>query len=294
MALSQLASISALATTTDATPELRNSPKLTTPERVKTDPFNGTAAYAYKIDVPPGTAGMTPSLVLTYSTQTQHSEYGYGWSLNLPYIERSTREHRPYYNDPGSPSPLDDEFELAGDLLVRESTTQFHLRYADGSRILWDGDNERWEVTKPDGTRQLYGSTQYSTIYRNSNTPAETFRWGLSEVIDPRGNSYRVFYQCDGDVAGTGSSVEINYCTYSYPLLITYTHSLASGGSLQGHRTIEFDWVDRANTSPVVFGGDTFWDYPDAPTSYRAGFKVLRRKRHCRRHRCGHGWARSE
>ena len=176
------------ATTVDATPDLRNSPKLATPERVKTDPFSGTAAYAYKIDVPPGTAGMTPSLVLTYSTQTQHSEYGYGWSLNLPYIERSTRRYTPSYHDPGTPpSSGADEFELGGDLLVREGTSaRFHLRHADGSRILWiPGGGGHFEVTKPDGTRYLFA-------YNTKAEPAAV-TWTLAEpataTADPVGGA---------------------------------------------------------------------------------------------------------
>jgi RHS repeat-associated protein len=268
------------ATTVDATPELRNSPKLATPERVKTDPFNGTAAYAYKIDVPPGTAGVTPELTLTYSTQSQHSEYGYGWSLNLPYIERSTREHRPYYNDPANATPLDDEFELAGDLLVRDGTSnRFHLRYADGSRILWDAANARWEVTRPDGAKALYGSTSSSRIFRNADTPAETFRWALTEVIDPRGNSYRIQYKLDMDSAGVGTTA-IWYRTYVYPERITYTHTTQSGAApLQDHRAIEFEWEERANAGESNTGNGICDGKEDCPTSYRAGFKVQRRYR---------------
>ena len=99
-ALALSRSLSAGATTVDAMPELRNSPKIATPERVKADPFGGTASYAYRFDLPPGTGGLTPELVLTYNTQTRNTEYGYGWSLNIPYIERSTRKHGPFYGDP--------------------------------------------------------------------------------------------------------------------------------------------------------------------------------------------------
>ena len=66
------------ASTEDTRPQMQNSPTIATPEAVKTNPFNGTAAYAYKIDVPPGTGGLTPELVLTNTTATRNTEYGYG------------------------------------------------------------------------------------------------------------------------------------------------------------------------------------------------------------------------
>ncbi len=51
----------------------------------------GAMTYSYPIAIPPGRNGMQPpDLALTYSSddKRQDSIFGYGWSMNLPYIER--------------------------------------------------------------------------------------------------------------------------------------------------------------------------------------------------------------
>jgi hypothetical protein len=240
-------------------PELRNSPKLSTPERVKADPFGGTASYAYRFDLPPGTGGLTPELVLTYSTQTRNTEVGYGWSLNIPYIERSTRLRGPAYHNPAVDGG--DVFELEGDLLARVpgDPTRFHRRFADGSRIRYRsaGSNNYWEVTRPDGTQLFFGQTANARLHRNGDTKAETFRWSLSEVRDLRGNSYRISYLTDDDNAGG-----IAYKSFIYPQRITYSHHV-SAPAPQRLRVVELAWGARLDT----------------PTSYRAGFKLQQRLR---------------
>jgi hypothetical protein len=261
-ALAQLPPLSAQATTVDAMPELRNSPKLSTPERVKADPFGGTASYAYRFDLPPGTGGLTPELVLTYSTQTRNTEVGYGWSLNIPYIERSTRLRGPAYHDPAVDGG--DIFELEGDLLARDESdpTRFHRRFADGSRIRYigAGSDNYWELTRPDGTQLFFGQTANARLHRNADTKQETFRWGLSEVRSLRGVSYRVAYLEDWDEAGQPGS-EVDYKTFTYPQRITYSHH-PSAPATQSRRLVELRWGDRGN------GGEGYiWIARPSPTS---------------------------
>ena len=50
---------------------------------------NGAATYDIAIAVPPGTAGMVPSLKLSYSSQNGNGILGVGWTLaGLPSISR--------------------------------------------------------------------------------------------------------------------------------------------------------------------------------------------------------------
>ena len=64
-----------------------------TREKIKmaeTDLSSGALTYSYGIDVPPGRNGLNPNIGISYNSQnsTQDSIVGYGWSLNIPYIER--------------------------------------------------------------------------------------------------------------------------------------------------------------------------------------------------------------
>lgn len=51
---------------------------------------SGAMTYSYPLTIPPGRNGMQPDLSFTYSSadKRQDSVFGYGWTLNLPYIER--------------------------------------------------------------------------------------------------------------------------------------------------------------------------------------------------------------
>lgn len=50
---------------------------------------SGAMTYSYPLVLPPGRNGMQPDLSFTYSSadKRQDSVFGYGWTLNLPYIE---------------------------------------------------------------------------------------------------------------------------------------------------------------------------------------------------------------
>lgn len=51
---------------------------------------SGAMTYSYPLTIPPGRNGMQSDLSFTYSSadKRQDSVFGYGWTLNLPYIER--------------------------------------------------------------------------------------------------------------------------------------------------------------------------------------------------------------
>lgn len=50
----------------------------------------GAMTYTYPLTIPPGRNGVSPNSSFTYSSadKGQDSVFGYGWSMNLPYIER--------------------------------------------------------------------------------------------------------------------------------------------------------------------------------------------------------------
>ncbi len=238
----------------DLEPKTRNSPLVATPERAKLEGFTGGASYRYPIKVPPGTGKATPNLELSYSSLSKNGPYGWGWSLNLPRIERSTRFGPPTYDW------TEDEFEIDGELLVRDPHTpnRFYRRDYDFSRIIYHPPPvDTWEVTQPDGTVQTFGSTA-----ENARIPVgfTVFAWGLDKVVDPQGNAYKIGYMQTFD----GAQV-----TEIYPERIRYSfndRAVASGtvlGTRQDWRLVRFYWGDRGGAS----------EDKDLPTSYRSGFK---------------------
>jgi RHS repeat-associated protein len=245
----------------DVEPEVRNSPLLATPEPVKTDPGTGAATYSYRFELPDGTGGLTPELALTYSSLTTNTEYGWGWMLSIPKIERCTRFGTPTYDDSV------DQFELDGELLVRDPTEayRFHKSAHDYSLILYNSTGSTWEVVRPDGLRLRFGSratTANSKLTIGPTGSGAVFRWYLDEVLDPRGNSYRIDYE--GDTYSLGGS---QYYSNLYPKEIRYSYNQAAGD--HPRRLVAFVWEYRGSdpTDP---------DDPtsDRPTSYRSGFKV--------------------
>jgi hypothetical protein len=69
--------------------------------------YTGAASYSFPIQVPPGPAGLQPSLALSYNSQTvdsagsrtQASWVGMGWSLDSGYIQRNQNGTPDYYED---------------------------------------------------------------------------------------------------------------------------------------------------------------------------------------------------
>ncbi len=51
---------------------------------------SGAMTYSYPFAIPPGRNGMQPDISLNYSSADKRTDsvFGYGWSMNLPYIER--------------------------------------------------------------------------------------------------------------------------------------------------------------------------------------------------------------
>src|ERR1700754_2589441 len=65
-----------------------DAPAMTVPGKFDVS-ATGAATYSIPIAVPPGTAGMAPSLSLDYSSQAGSGIVGMGWSLSgLPAITR--------------------------------------------------------------------------------------------------------------------------------------------------------------------------------------------------------------
>ena len=197
--------------------------------------FNGSARYRYAIALPPGTAGLAPSLALGYASHHEWSNTGYGWSLaGLDAVSRSAKCGVPTLDDR-------DVFVWRGEELVRDANGFYHTEKQSFARIERRGDTESsWSVTTPDGMKYRYGATENSRMMTHEN-PRVVHRWALDRVEDPNGNYYTVEYLHD------------EYSAAYYPQTITYTFNDAA--PLGVYRTVHFAWEAR----------------PDVRTSYAEG-----------------------
>lgn len=68
-------------------------------EKFSVNSVNGTSGMSIPIPSLKTRSDFAPSLTLSYSSGGGNSEFGLGWSLSLPSIQRKTDKRLPEYND---------------------------------------------------------------------------------------------------------------------------------------------------------------------------------------------------
>ncbi len=205
------------------------------------DMRTGAFTYSYPLTVPPGRNGVQPSLALSYSSANNDnaSVVGYGWTLDIPSIERINRYGTDdLYDNHDFTSALSGELE---DITLTDATHgSFGAKVDDGSFLEYDyATDETWTVTDKFGTTYVFGATDDARVSDPSDT-SRVFRWMLSSITDANGNTVTYTY------TKSGSQV--------YPSAINYT----GNGATSGIFAISFTLESRT----------------DAQTSYAAGFAV--------------------
>ncbi len=145
----------------------------------------GTAHYNVGLKVPPGVAGHTPSLSLTYEGGGGNGPLGYGWSLPLAFVQRRSDHGIPNYGqDLGF--PRQDTFinETREELVPQ--TNGFYFCKNEGAFIRYLQLSNHWEATAPDGTRLEYGVTDDGRI--QDAAAGQVFSWMLERATDTHGN----------------------------------------------------------------------------------------------------------
>ena len=196
----------------------------------------GASTYSVGFELPPGRAGLQPSLSLSYNSGLGNSFVGIGWSFNLPAIKRQTDKGFPSYSQ-------EDTFLFQGEELVpltdgtwrcenESSFTRFRQIDSNG-----DGQLDAWEATERSGLRHIYGSHRGSdgvTVVTHPNRPAgvgkdfdNTYCWALDATVDLHGN--RIEYQY---TLGEG---------VLYPAAVVYTRHPKLPENAPLHR-VDFDY----------------------------------------------------
>ncbi|MCP4002884.1 MAG: hypothetical protein GY725_01685 [bacterium] len=223
----------------------------------------GEAHYRVPIEVPPGTAGLTPELALHYSSGSNTGPAGWlglGWGLEGgSRIERDLTFGVPYdYDDRscgigGSEICYRDDFRLDGqDLICAQSSCgtcagttpcRYRSQSDDGTLILFFGEEQGWEIRDRNGRIRTYGSQSVATIENGRNQ--EVFGWLLEREVDVSGNW--VEYEYDHAASpGTAYLSRVRYAQAASP----------------ANREIVFE-LNEPLAEPR----------PDTPIRYTAGFR---------------------
>ena len=221
---------------------------------------NGSAAYTIPIQLPRGTAGLTPELSLTYSSGAGNGLVGVGWNLSgLGVITRCPQTLAQDGVTLGVQLLASDQYCLNGNRMRLVSGTQgasgstYRTELETYALITANGNGTQgplsFTVKTKDGLIYEYGGTADSRIGVPGNTGV-TRVWALSKVSDralsaTAGNYWTVAYV--NDAAGTGA-YRPDYIDYT-------TNSLASPAAAPYRVT--FTYEDRNSGENVVsyYGG---------------------------------------
>jgi RHS repeat-associated protein len=191
---------------------------------------NGTATYSIPIQLPKGTAGLTPDLALSYSSGSGNGLLGVGWNLTgLGTIARCPKTIAQDGVTLGVQLTAADEYCLNGNRLRRVSGTQG----AVGSMYRTELETfalvtvvtatttgpEVWRVQTKDGLIYEYGGTANSRIGVPGNATVVRV-WALSKVSDRAtsniaGNFWTVTYINDVATNGSYRPDFVDYTTHA-------------------------------------------------------------------------------
>jgi RHS repeat-associated protein len=159
---------------------------------LKADESSGALHYDYPLETPPGRNGLQPDLKLSYNSQNQEegSVFGYGWTINIPYIQRkNTHGTDKLY------SGFDFTSALSGDLVATNAgNSTFISRVDDGGYLKYSLDaNQTWTAQSKQGLTYIFGATAGERQDDPTN-PGHVYTWLLSSIVDSNGNSVTYTY----------------------------------------------------------------------------------------------------
>ena len=197
------------------------------------DLFTGRFNYRIPIEVPPGRQGSEPAIALQYNSSGGNGWCGVGWDLDMGYVQRETRYGVPVNTSGGykdtfvySVAGQSGRLVLATDGTYRPEINTAFLKFVYSGGI--------WVVTDKSGRQYTFGD---STASRIANTHG-TFKWALSQIVDPNGNTTTMTYH------SVDSSPQL------YLQQIAYNAN-ANSPSLSANCTVSFD-LDSSARSDIT------------------------------------------
>jgi Salmonella virulence plasmid 65kDa B protein/FG-GAP-like repeat/Insecticide toxin TcdB middle/N-terminal region len=210
----------------------------------------GAATYTIPVVVPPGTAGMNPSLSLSYSSQGSNGLLGVGWALDgLASIVRCPQTIAQDGVAGSVNYDNNDRFCLDGQRLVAISGvygaegTEYRTEIESFTRVISHTSSSNmpawFEVHTKTGQIMWFGASVDSEII----LPPSPFvrSWLLNRVTDTTGNYFTITYTND---TTNGQA---------YPSRIDYTGNTAAG--LTPYNSVQFVYASRPDIVPVYQSG---------------------------------------
>ena len=153
------------------------------PHTINESESKGQFGFDIPIKAPKGINGHTPDIRISYSSAAGQSEFGQGWSINIPTIGMDTKRGVPTY------SAEDIYWGPDGELvkLTKEGDgTHFYSAYINKKQNLYEFDdsNKTWIIHQGDGKKLYFGLNEVSMITEGS----KVFKWFLEKSLDPVGN----------------------------------------------------------------------------------------------------------
>ncbi|HOX70726.1 MAG TPA: FG-GAP-like repeat-containing protein, partial [Dokdonella sp.] len=209
----------------------------------------GSANYRIPIVVPPGRAGMQPSLSLNYSSRSGDGVAGMGWSISgLSSIHRCPQTPEQDGATRGVSYSANDRLCLDGQRLVSveggygNAGTTYKTEIDSYARITQLGgsltsNSTSFKVEQKDGRILAYGSASNSRVQPNGATAP--LSWLVNDIRDRVGNfqTYTYIDKSNG---------------YGEVLLDSVTYTGLN--STAGNRSVKFDYVNRVAAAPGVQG----------------------------------------
>jgi Salmonella virulence plasmid 65kDa B protein/FG-GAP-like repeat/Insecticide toxin TcdB middle/N-terminal region len=222
---------------------------------------DGSANYSIPIQVPPGTAGMAPTLSLNYNSNGGNGILGMGWGLDgLSQISRCPKTIIQDGAVGGVNYDVNDKLCIDGQRLISTggtygaNATEYRTEQANFAKIISTTTTpangpDSFKVWTKAGQVIEYGNTTDSRIEAAAKTIIKT--WGVNKISDTKGNYITITY------------TEDNPNGEAYIQRIDYTGNATSTPALAPYANIQFIYEAR----------------PDPSTGYHAGSIIKQTKR---------------
>lgn len=223
---------------------------------------SGAANYTIPIQLPQGTARVTPQVSLGYSSGSGIGIMGKGWSLNA--VSTISRCRQTLSQD-GVVKPItltvEDRFCLNGQRLILTSgaygaagstykTEMDSFASITAVGTVSDGSGYFKSVAK-DGSTTFYGRTNNSKFYNLAAGVGTTLTWAQSRFQDNVGNGIDYVYEGDST---TGQRLKNIF--YAYSAVDNNPASIPQSGTPQA--VVTFNYENRTDGSSTYMAGYEF------------------------------------